>query len=78
MERKICREVMVKEYVTRGSDGQPQRVSKLIACDSDKWTHEIKRTEYAPSQPSGIMVARTRTYRSDKPVCGNGHPMGGI
>jgi len=77
-ERRICLEPVVKQFTTRNMDGQMVQDSKLVACGSDKWSNITKRTDFIPaSSGSGTLVARTRTVRTDRPVCAFGHPMGG-
>jgi len=78
MERIICKETMVRSYITRNSDGIMETVTRQTPCDSDKWGYEITVPVVGPSHAgAGDTVVRMVKRTADRPFCANGHPRGG-
>lgn len=77
-ERAVCREVLLRSFVTRNADGQMETDVRPTPCDSDKWSYEVPITLIGPSRAgAGDTVAHTVKRRTDRPFCENGHPRGG-
>ena len=75
---RICRETVVRSFVTRNADGIMESATRRVPCNSDKWSDVIEVPVASPSRPgAGDTIVRMQRRRATRPFCENGHPMGG-
>lgn len=78
MTERICREAVMMEYETLDPNGNRVKKTGAVPCNSRAWSYETTVSDLRgnPGRP-GETISVTRTVKTNRLFCENGHPLGG-